>query len=90
MNEFGLLKIIGIIITLLFVGFFAGIQVAFISANKFSFELKRKQGLRSGRVLAQLLEHCSVQIQAVRTTKNSQTWFVLCRLVERVVIRHIR
>ena len=57
MNEFGLLKIIGIIITLLFVGFFAGIQVAFISANKFSFELKRKQGLRSGRVLAQLLEH---------------------------------
>ncbi|MBN8857384.1 MAG: HlyC/CorC family transporter [Sphingobacteriales bacterium] len=57
MNEFGLLKIIGIIITLLFVGFFAGIQVAFISANKFSFELKRKQGLRSGRVLAQLLDH---------------------------------
>jgi CBS domain containing-hemolysin-like protein len=57
MNEFGLLKIVGIIITLLFVGFFAGIQVAFISANKFSFELKRKQGLRSGRVLAQLLEH---------------------------------
>ena len=57
MNQFGLLKIIGIIITLLFVRFFAGIQVAFISANKFSFELKRKQGLRSGRVLAQLLDH---------------------------------
>ena len=57
MSQFGLLQIIGIIITLLFVGFFAGIQVAFISANKFSFELKRKQGLRSGRVLSQLLEH---------------------------------
>lgn len=56
MSNVDLLKIIGIIFTLLLVGFFAGIQVAFVSANKFSFELKRKQGLRSGKILSQLLE----------------------------------
>lgn len=56
MNNVDLLKIIGIIFTLLLVGFFAGIEVAFVSANKFSFELKRKQGLRSGKILSQLLD----------------------------------
>lgn len=56
MTNVDLLKIIGIIFTLLLVGFFAGIEVAFVSANKFSFELKRKQGLRSGKILSQLLE----------------------------------
>lgn len=56
MNNVDVLKIVGIIFTLLLVGFFAGIEVAFVSANKFSFELKRKQGLRSGKILSQLLE----------------------------------
>ena len=56
MTDVDVLKLVGIILTLLLVGFFAGIEVAFVSANKFSFELKRKQGLRSGRILSQLLE----------------------------------
>ncbi|HRP33601.1 MAG TPA: hemolysin family protein [Agriterribacter sp.] len=56
MADVDVLKLVGIILTLLLVGFFAGIEVAFVSANKFSFELKRKQGLRSGRILSQLLE----------------------------------
>lgn len=56
MTDVDILKLIGIISTLLLVGFFAGIEAAFVSANKFSFELKRKQGLRSGRILSQLLE----------------------------------
>lgn len=56
MNNVDVLKIVGIIFTLLLVGFFAGIEVAFVSANKFSFELKRKQGLRSGKILSQLLD----------------------------------
>lgn len=56
MADVDILKLVGIILTLLLVGFFAGIEVAFVSANKFSFELKRKQGLRSGRILSQLLE----------------------------------
>jgi len=43
-------------ISLLMAGFFAGIEVAFVSANKISIELKKKQGLRSGRILAEFLE----------------------------------
>ena len=55
MTDVDVLKLVGIILTLLLVGFFAGIEVAFVSANKFSFELKRKQGLRSGRILSEPL-----------------------------------
>ena len=49
-------KLIGIGVTLLLVGFFAGIEIAFVSANKLSIELKKKQGLRSGRILSQFME----------------------------------
>ncbi len=41
---------IAIIASLLLIGFFAGIEIAFISANKLSIELNRKQGTRSGKV----------------------------------------
>lgn len=57
MTDVGIL--VSIILVLLLVGLFAGIEAAFVSANKFSFELKRKQGLRSGRILSDLLEHPS-------------------------------
>lgn len=39
-----------ILISLLLVGFFSGIEIAFISANKLSIELRRKQGSLSGKV----------------------------------------
>jgi len=42
--------LIAIIASLLFIGFFAGIEIAFISANKLSIELNRKQGTRSGKI----------------------------------------
>lgn len=48
-----ILTCIGVV--LLLIGFFNGIDVAFVTANKISIELKRKQGLRSGRILAELL-----------------------------------
>jgi putative hemolysin len=41
---------IAIIISLLLVGFFSGIEIAFISANKLSIELRKKQGTLSGKV----------------------------------------
>jgi CBS domain containing-hemolysin-like protein len=41
---------IPIIIALLVIGFFSGIEVVFISANKFSIELRKKQGKYSGRI----------------------------------------
>ncbi len=43
-------------ISLLMAGFFAGIEVAFVSANKISIELKKKQGLKSGRILSEFLD----------------------------------
>jgi putative hemolysin len=45
-----------IAISLLLAGFFTGIEVAFVSANKISIELKKKQGLKSGRILSDFLE----------------------------------
>lgn len=41
---------------LVMAGFFAGIEVAFVSANKISIELKKKQGLKSGRILSDFLD----------------------------------
>ena len=41
---------IAIIVSLLLIGFFAGIEIAFISANKLSIELNRKQGTKSGKI----------------------------------------
>jgi putative hemolysin len=41
---------VAIILSLLLIGFFAGIEIAFISANKLSIELNRKQGTHSGKV----------------------------------------
>jgi CBS domain containing-hemolysin-like protein len=42
--------LIAIISSLVLIGFFAGIEIAFISANKLSIELNRKQGTKSGKV----------------------------------------
>jgi putative hemolysin len=41
---------IAIIASLMFIGFFAGIEIAFVSANKLSIELNRKQGTISGLI----------------------------------------
>ena len=51
-----LYTIIAIVGSILLVGFFAGIEIAFVSANKLSIELKKKQGLYSGRVLSSFME----------------------------------
>jgi putative hemolysin len=39
-----------ILLSLLLVGFFSGIEIAFISANKLSVELRKKQGTLSGKI----------------------------------------
>lgn len=51
-----LIILIGIIIAFVLVGFFSGIEVAFVSANKLPIELKKKQGLRSGRILSEFMD----------------------------------
>ncbi|MBS1688178.1 MAG: HlyC/CorC family transporter [Bacteroidetes bacterium] len=49
-----LLYILGCI---LLIGFFAGTEIAFVSANKLNIELRKKQGTFSGRVLARFMEN---------------------------------
>lgn len=46
----------GIIITIIFIGFFAGYEIAFVSANRLSIELKKKQGKSSGIIVSKFLE----------------------------------
>jgi putative hemolysin len=49
-----LLYIVGCI---LLIGFFAGTEIAFISANKLNIELRKKQGTMSGRILSRFMEN---------------------------------
>ena len=42
--------------SLILIGFFAGIERAFISTNKFSIELKKKQGTYSGKIWGKFAE----------------------------------
>lgn len=49
-----LLYILGCI---LLIGFFAGTEIAFISANKLNIELRKKQGRFSGQILARFMEN---------------------------------
>ena len=51
-----LLYILGCI---LLMGFFAGTEIAFISANKLNIELRKKQGKFSGQILARFMENPS-------------------------------
>ena len=48
--------IIGIILCLVFIAFFAGYEIAFISANKLNIELKKKQGKKGGIILSKFME----------------------------------
>jgi putative hemolysin len=45
-----LASLIAISLSLLFIGFFAGVEIAFVSANKLSLELKKKQGTYTGKL----------------------------------------
>lgn len=42
---------------ILLIGFFAGMEIAFISANKLNIELRKKQGRYSGKILAGFMEN---------------------------------
>ncbi len=52
-------------VSMLFVGFFAGLQTAFGSLNRFSVELKKKQGVASGRIISFFIENQSRFIGAL-------------------------
>ncbi len=50
------MAVIAIIISLILIGFFAGIEIAFVSVSKLSVELKKKQGTYVGRIWATYME----------------------------------
>jgi putative hemolysin len=52
-----LYTLIWIGVTLILIGFFAGYEIAFVSANRLSIELKKKQGKKSGLILSNFMEH---------------------------------
>jgi CBS domain containing-hemolysin-like protein len=54
---FELRIVIWFVLTILLMGFFAGIEMAFYSANRMSIELKKKQGRASGQILDQFIDH---------------------------------
>lgn len=49
--------LIAIVFSLILLGFFSGIEIAFISANKLSIELNKKQGTYSGKAWGQFSEN---------------------------------
>ncbi|MBY0478089.1 MAG: hemolysin family protein [Chitinophagaceae bacterium] len=67
MNWYLLISIGGCI---LLSGFFAGLDAGFGSLNRFSVELKKKQGLTSGRILSGFIEQQSRFIGAVLVGVN--------------------
>ena len=48
-----------ILACILLIGFFAGTEIAFISANKLNIELRKKQGKFSGQILARFMDNPS-------------------------------
>lgn len=55
--EINLNPLVGIVLSLLLIGFFQGLEIAFISANRLNIELRKKQGKRSGAVLSYFVEN---------------------------------
>ena len=48
--------VIAIVVSLILIGFFAGVEIAFVSVSKLSIELKKKQGTYVGRIWASYME----------------------------------
>ena len=48
--------IFAIVASVILIGFFSGYEIGFVSANRLSLELKKKQGSRSGKIIAGFLE----------------------------------
>lgn len=48
--------LIAIVISLILIGFFAGVEIAFVSVSKLSVELKKKQGTYVGRIWSAYME----------------------------------
>jgi putative hemolysin len=52
-----IIALIAIFVSLILIGFFAGVEIAFVSANKLSLELNKKQGKYAGKIWGNFAEH---------------------------------
>ncbi len=79
--EINLNPLIGLVVALFGVGFFQGIEIAFISANRLNIELRKKQGKRSGAILAQYIDNPATFIGAnIVVTNILIIFYVLCAI----------
>lgn len=62
-------------VTILMMGFFAGVEMAFYSANRFGIELKKKQGRQSAVLLSKFIENPQLFLS---TTLIGFTIFLVC------------
>jgi putative hemolysin len=62
-------------VTILMMGFFSGVEMAFYSVNRFGIELKKKQGKQSAVLLSKLIESPE---QFLSTTLLGFTLFLVC------------
>ncbi len=69
-------------VSMLLMGFFAGVQSAFGSLNRFSVELKKKQGAASGRILSFFIDNQSKFIGATLVC-STLTLVIFALLVNR-------
>jgi len=62
-------------VTILMMGFFAGVEMAFYSANRFGIELQKKQGRQSAILLSRMIENPQ---SFLSTTLLGFTLFLVC------------
>ena len=62
-------------VTIMMMGFFAGIEMAFYSANRFGIELKKKQGRSSAIILSRFIDNPQLFLS---TTVIGFTLFLVC------------
>src|SRR6476661_5635165 len=62
-------------VTILMMAFFAGIEMAFYSVNRFGIELKKKQGKPGAQILSRLLQNPEVFLA---TCLIGFTFFLVC------------
>jgi putative hemolysin len=66
------------IVTLLMMGFFSGVEMAFYSANRFGIELRKKQGKLGGIILSRFVEHPEIFLGTTLLGFTTfLVWFVL-------------
>ena len=69
--ELSISVLVAILVSLLLIGFFAGVEIAFVSANKLSLELNKKQGSYTGKIWGSYAEQPAKFIGTILVVINS-------------------